>query len=196
MPDFNIEKEIGGIIGGIDEAGRGPLAGPVVAACIILDKNNYPCDINDSKKLNAKKRERIFKNLITTQIYGIGIVDNIKIDEINILNATKLAMKLAYEKLQEKFGKKIDHIIVDGNFIPQIKCPASPIIKGDTKSLSIAAASIIAKETRDQIMFNLAEEFPQYGWEGNKGYPTAAHFTAIKEFGATKYHRQSFKLIK
>jgi ribonuclease HII len=196
LPDFSIERRCSGTVAGIDEAGRGPLAGPVVAACIILDVKNYPKHLNDSKKLSEKKRAQIFIELQNSAQFGIGIIDEKIIDKVNILNATKLAMKEAFENLCKKHDIKPNMVIVDGNFVPQIDCLAQSIIKGDTKSLSIAAASIIAKETRDQIMIKLDKEFPHYDWKKNKGYPTKLHFDRIAEFGISKYHRQSFTLKK
>lgn len=196
LPDFSIENELEGIIAGIDEAGRGPLAGPVVAACVILDKNHFPHNLNDSKKLSPKQRAEIFLQLKNSAQFGIGIIDEKIIDEINILNATKLAMQKSFENLCIKYNLKPDAVIVDGNFVPQINCKAQAIIKGDSKSLSIAAASIIAKETRDQIMLKLDEEFPDYEWRKNKGYPTKLHFDKISKIGICKYHRRSFTLIK
>ena len=181
---------------GIDEAGRGPLAGPVVAAIAMLDKNNYPKNLNDSKKLSPKIRAEIFLELQKNAKFGIGIIDEKIIDKINILNATKFAMRRAFEDFCQKYQIVPNAAIVDGNFIPDINCPAKAVIKGDQKSLSIAAASVIAKETRDKIMFELGKEFPQYNWQQNKGYPTKSHFEAIKQFGISKYHRQSFTLFK
>ncbi len=202
-PSFLIETKLGGTVAGIDEAGRGPLSGPVVAACVILSDSFYPDGLNDSKKLSSKKRAEIFlqlqesgKNLSN---FGIGIVDEKIIDKINILNATKLAMKMAFEDMCQKISREgkcqPNMVIVDGNFIPDINCKAQAIIKGDQKSFSIAAASVIAKETRDKIMIELDKEFPQYDWKQNKGYPTKKHFAAIKEFGICKYHRQSFNHV-
>ena len=196
IPNFLIEQKLGGVVAGIDEAGRGPLAGPVVAACIILNTNNHPLGLNDSKKLSPKKRAEIFLQLKSAYQFGVGIVEHLAIDQINILNATKLAMKIAFDDMCQKINNKPDVVIVDGNFIPNIDCRAKAIIKGDQKSLSIAAASIIAKETRDKIMFKLDIEYPQYDWKNNKGYPTKKHFAAIRKFGISKYHRQSFNLGK
>ena len=205
-PDFSIEDEVFNnefqdlksdfFIVGIDEAGRGPLCGPVVAAAVILDQNNYPEELNDSKKLSSKKRREIFNQLKNTSKYGVGVVDEQIIDEINILNATKLAMKMAFDDLSIKYNITANFALIDGNFIPQINCSAQAIVKGDQKSLSISAASIIAKEIRDEIMFKLDQEFPEYEWSKNKGYATAKHYDMIKKFGISKYHRQSFKLIK
>ena len=194
IPDFLIEQKLGGIVAGIDEAGRGPLAGPVVAACILLNSNDYPASLNDSKKLSPQKRVAIFSQLQISARFGVGIVNHQIIDQINILNATKLAMKIAFDDMCQKITRKPNTVIVDGNFVPNIECNVKAIIKGDQKSLSIAAASIIAKETRDAIMIELDQEFPQYDWKNNKGYPTKKHFMAIKEFGISKYQRQSFNL--
>lgn len=195
-PNFSLEEQNHGIIAGIDEAGRGPLAGPVVASCVILDRQNYPLNLNDSKKLSKITREKIFLELKKTARFGIGIVNEDKIDEINILNATKLAMQLAFIDLCFKYQVKPDLVLVDGNFIPQIEVKAMFVIKGDEKSLSIAAASIIAKETRDNIMKNLSLEFPHYDWHKNQAYPTKFHLKKIKEFGICRYHRKSFAPIK
>lgn len=202
-PDFSIEndlvKNLGKslcLIAGIDEAGRGPLAGPVVASCVVLDPKNHNQNLNDSKKLSPKLRREIFLDLKKSAKFGIGIIDEKIIDQVNILNATKLAMKAAFEDLCQKYQLNVDHVLVDGNFIPNINCDAKAIIKGDQKSLSIAAASIIAKETRDEIMKNLDEQFPVYNWKKNQGYPTKEHYEAIKNFGVSKYHRQSFTLFK
>lgn len=202
-PDFSIENDLIKslakplcLIAGIDEAGRGPLAGPVVAACVILNREDCDKNLNDSKKLSSKLRRAIFSDLQKSAKFGIGIIDEKIIDQVNILNATKLAMKAAFEDLCQKYQLSLDCAIVDGNFVPDINCDAKAIVKGDQKSLSIAAASIIAKETRDEIMRNLDEQFPIYNWKENKGYPTKSHYEAIKEFGASKYHRQSFTLFK
>jgi len=192
LPDFSFEKKYTGLIAGIDEAGRGPLAGPVVAACVILPFDNYPPKLNDSKKLSPGLRAEIFASLNSSAKIGIGIIDEKIIDEINILNATKLAMTRAYEDLCAKYKLIPDMVLVDGNFIPKINSKAISIIKGDSLSLSIAAASVIAKETRDQIMINLDQEFPSYGWAKNKAYGTKFHLDKINEFGICKYHRKSF----
>ncbi len=200
-PDFLIEDSCQNLlVAGIDEAGRGPLAGPVVAACVILDRKNYPLEINDSKKLSAKIRQKIFLKLKENSRFGIGIVDAQKIDEINILQATKLAMFLAYEDLCEKYSIKPQALLIDGNMKPfeicdQIK-QILPIVKGDQKSLSIAAASIVAKETRDEIMRDLHQKFPQYAWDKNAAYPTKLHVERIMEFGICEFHRRTFEPIK
>jgi|TARA_B110000305_G_scaffold75026_1_gene84209 ribonuclease HII len=178
---------------GTDEAGRGCLAGPVTAAAIIL-KNNFPKnEINDSKKISKKTRDKlrpiIKKNALK---YSIAHVYPEKIDKINILNASILAMHKAIDKITTK----INFIIVDGNKFKSFKNIAhKTIIKGDEKYLSIAAASILAKTERDEYMLKIHKEFPEYGWDKNKGYPTKFHKQAILKFGTTKYHRKSFKLI-
>lgn len=196
LPNFSFEEQYSGLVAGIDEAGRGPLAGPVVASCVILPKDNYPKELNDSKKLSSLQRAEIFLLLNSIAQIGIGIVSENIIDEINILNATKMAMKLAFEDLCAKYKLIPDMVLVDGNFIPQINSKAISIIKGDSISLSIAAASVIAKQTRDQIMQELDKEFPQYGWIRNMAYGTKFHLDKINEFGICKYHRKSFAPIK
>jgi ribonuclease HII len=190
--DFSFEEKYQGLVAGIDEAGRGPLAGPVVAACVILNRNNSPLKLNDSKKLSAKIRAEIFDQLINSAQIGIGIIDEKIIDEINILNATKLAMKTAWQDLCAKNNLMTNMVLVDGNFTPDINCNRLAIVKGDARSLSIAAASIIAKVTRDKIMYKLHQEFPHYEWIKNQAYPTKFHLEKIKELGITKYHRKSF----
>lgn len=177
------------IICGVDEAGRGPLAGPVVAAAVIFGNGKIIPGINDSKKLDEKTRERLFTEIIANAVsYGIGIVDHIKIDEINILNASLLAMKIAVEKLEIE-----PHLIlIDGNKTFPSSVPTQAIVKGDSKSYSIAAASILAKVTRDRIMKKEAEKFPYYSWHTNKGYPTKVHIKAIQKYGACSLHRKTF----
>ncbi len=178
---------------GCDEAGRGCLAGPVVAAAVILPKNfNHPL-LNDSKQLSEKKRE-LLRPIIEQEAvaYGIGIVSHTEIDEINILNASILAMHRALDKLTTK----PKHIIVDGNkFKPYKNISHDWIIKGDAKYKSIAAASVLAKTYRDDIMQKLHQEYPNYAWNSNKGYPTKAHRAALVKYGSTKHHRESFNLI-
>ena len=200
-PDFTIENSYKNLmVAGIDEAGRGPLAGPVVAACVILDRDNFPQKINDSKKISKNLRKEIFMKLKKNSCFGIGVVGEKKIDEINILQATKLAMLLAYQDLCQKYQISPQVILVDGNFKPfasQDKIfEIIPIVKGDQKSLSIAAASIIAKETRDEIMLELHQKFPQYAWNKNAAYPTKSHVERIMEFGICEFHRKSFEPIK
>lgn len=176
-------------IAGVDEAGRGPLAGPVVAAAVIFENDFFIKEVNDSKKLTEKAREEIFPEIINNaKAYGIGIVWQNEIDKINILQATLKAMKFAVSNL----SVKPDLVLIDGNktFFSEIE--TKPIIKGDSKSFVIAAASIIAKVTRDKIMIEASDKFPEYGWKRNKGYGTKEHISAIKKYGITQYHRKSF----
>ena len=211
LRDFDLSY--GEIILGVDEAGRGPLAGPVVASAVIIPKYfNELDEINDSKKLTEKKREKLFKPIMENCIVGIGIADEKEIDEINILNATFLAMRRAIEEIDEKLrinssiideyseskknGKLIknyDVTLVDGNHkIREQDKEQEPVIKGDGTSLSIAAASIIAKVTRDRILLEIANEFPEYKFEKHKGYGTKLHREILLEIGPCKYHRNSF----
>ena len=175
---------------GIDEAGRGPLAGPVVVAAVIMPKNSMIEGVNDSKKVSEKKREELYDQITTEAIaWGVGIVDQKEIDRINILNATKVAVTEAIKKLK----RRPDRIIVDAlTGIDTLGIPYTPFVKGDANCYSIAAASIIAKVTRDRIMRQWDEIYPQYGFEKHKGYGTAAHIAAIKEYGLTPIHRRSF----
>ena len=201
QPNFLLENNYPKfVVAGIDEAGRGPLAGPVVAACAILDQDDFPTAINDSKKLSKISRKKIFFELQKKAKFGIGVVDEKTIDEINILQATKLAMFRAFLDLQKKYQIFPQAILIDGNFIPFAKqdqiCEMLAVVKGDQKSLSIAAASIIAKETRDEIMNQLHQEFPQIGFNKHAGYPTKFHVEKIREFGICKFNRKSFEPIK
>ena len=176
-------------IAGVDEAGRGPLAGPVVAAAVIFKKNIQLKGVNDSKLLSEKKREKLFEEIIkTASTYSVAAVEQDVIDDINILNATMLAMKQAVDNLKIK----PDLILVDGNRKFRTDIPVIPIVKGDSKSFSIAAASILAKVTRDRLMKNLAKDFPQYSWDSNKGYPTRQHREVIKKIGPSPVHRRTF----
>ena len=177
------------LIAGVDEAGRGPLAGPVVAAAVIFDKKTFHKEINDSKKIPGKKRDELYNWILENCLsYGIGIIGHEEIDEINILQASLKAMKQAAAQL----SPIPNLILIDGNksFISDIK--TKTIVKGDAKSFSIAAASIIAKVTRDEIMKTAHEKFPEYFWNQNKGYPTLAHREAVKKFGASSFHRKTF----
>ena len=175
---------------GIDEAGRGPLAGPVVVACAIMPRNSMIEGVNDSKKISEKKREELFEKITEEAIsYGVGIIDQKEIDRINILNATKEGLTMAVKEL----SIRPDLIIVDAlKGIDTDGIPYESIIKGDAKCYSIAAASIIAKVTRDRIMRQWDEIYPQYGFIKHKGYGTAAHIAAIKEYGPSSLHRNSF----
>ncbi len=179
---------------GCDEAGRGCLAGPVFAASVIFPQNYHNKKLNDSKKLSEKKRYELRKEIEEDALtFAIGIVDNKEIDKINILNASFVAMHRAVEKLKIK----PEFLLIDGNrFKPFKKIPHQCIIKGDAKFLSIAAASILAKTYRDDFMTSIGNEFPNYLWDKNKGYPTKEHRLAIEKFGITKYHRKSFKLLE
>lgn len=176
-------------IGGIDEAGRGPLAGPVVAAVVVFKPNTKIEGINDSKKLSEAKREELF-DIIKEQAldYGIGIVNNEEIDEFNILNATYMAMKKALNCLE----KTPDYLLIDAATIPGIDTTQKPIIKGDSKSISIAAASILAKVTRDNIMYHYEDVYSGYGFKSHKGYGTKEHYEAIEKQGICPIHRKSF----
>lgn len=175
---------------GIDEAGRGPLAGPVVVAAVIMPKDSFIEGVNDSKKVSEKKREALYEQITNEAIaWGVGIIDQKEIDEINILNATKKGLTTAIKELKVK----PDRIIVDAlDKIDTLGIPYTPIIKGDAKCYSIAAASIIAKVTRDRIMRQWDEIYPMYGFEKHKGYGTAMHMQAIREYGLCPLHRRSF----
>lgn len=193
FPDFSREMAIGGLVAGVDEAGRGPWAGPVVAAAVILDPHNLPEGANDSKQLNKNKREALWERVMACAVaVGVGICDPAEIDTLNILGATKLAMLRAYEALPVK----PQTALIDGNQLPTLPCTMQTLVKGDALSLSIAAASIIAKVTRDRMMEELAREFPQYGWERNAGYGTALHQQALARYGITPHHRRSFAPIR
>ena len=194
-PDFYFEftarKSGHTLICGIDEAGRGPWAGPVVASAVILDPQNTPSGLNDSKKLNEAKREALFDPIMQSSQVGIGIVSAKEIDDINILQATFLAMQRAFDQLEIK----PDLALIDGNKSPKLICKTQTIIGGDAKSLSIAAASIIAKVSRDRIMHQLDLTHPHYGFARHKGYGTAAHAAALAKHGPCGEHRKSFKPI-
>ena len=185
------------VIGGIDEAGRGPLAGPVVAACVVLDRSKEILYINDSKKLSEKKRDALYEEITEKAFaYGIGIIDEKVIDEINILEATHIAMKKAYDeanaRYKDKFRKDIDMLFVDALKIKGIDIKQVSIIHGDALSISIAAASIIAKVTRDRMMQEFDAKYPEYGFAKHKGYGTKDHIDALKKYGASPIHRKTF----
>lgn len=195
MPNFEIEKSFKPkIVAGVDEAGRGPWAGPVVAAAVIFeDESKIPSGINDSKKISKKKRDELFEYITKSAIYGVGIVGAEEIDSMNILAATKLAMQKALDSL----SKSPQVVLVDGNQkIIYKNAKVITIVQGDSKSISIAAASIIAKVTRDKIMEQLHQEFPYYNWAKNAGYGTADHIKALAENGITEHHRKSYAPIK
>ena len=174
---------------GVDEAGRGPLAGPVCAAAVILPENTIIEGVNDSKKLSEKKREALFDVLKEQALsYSIAFASVEEIEEVNILNATMLAMKRAVEGLDVK----ADYAMIDGNRLPDLSIDSEFIIKGDAKSMSIACASILAKVSRDRLLYEYAEEYPEYLFDKHKGYGTKAHVEAIKKYGPCPYHRLSF----
>lgn len=176
-------------IAGVDEAGRGPLAGPVYAAAVILPENVFIDGINDSKKLSEKKREALFDEICEKAVaYSICSVDEKRIDEINILNATFEAMNKAVKEL----SVEPDYVLIDGNRIQGMEIPHETVVKGDAKSISIAAASILAKVSRDRFICTIAEEYPEYGFEKHKGYGTAAHNEAILKYGPCPVHRRTF----
>lgn len=179
------------LIAGIDEAGRGPLAGPVVAAAVILDPKQPIQGLADSKKLSEKKRELLAQEIKTKALcYGIAQSSHTEIDELNILNATMLAMQRAFEQLTIP----AKGALIDGNKCPTLHCPCEAIVKGDSKIPAISAASILAKTTRDQLMHQAHQLYPKYGFEKHKGYPTKAHREIIKQIGPCKIHRLSFTL--
>jgi ribonuclease HII len=196
MPDFSLERSCKqGPVAGIDEAGRGPWAGPVVAAAVILDEKTLPKEIaaqlDDSKVVPPPLRGELFGLLPLYALIGVGQATVEEIDSHNILQATMLAMVRAVQRLPVAPAMAL----VDGNRSPALPCPVRPVVKGDGLSLSIAAASIIAKVTRDRIMADLARQHPGYGWEHNAGYGTAEHQAALKRLGITPHHRQSFRPI-
>jgi ribonuclease HII len=199
-PSFTLELEFGKPVCGIDEAGRGPLAGPVIAACVHIPEDrredSFIQIINDSKSLSLKKREMLFIEIKRNCLYGIGRATSQEIDTLNIHHATLLAMKRAYLSLQNDFSFLPKTALIDGKFGPELNCTTETVIKGDKKCVSIAAASILAKVTRDRIMKALHEDYPVYGWQNNAGYGTSEHLNAIQEHGVTKYHRQSFRPVR
>ncbi|MBL41910.1 MAG: ribonuclease HII [Rhodospirillaceae bacterium] len=195
-PNFDIESTINGDIVGIDEAGRGPLAGPVYAASVILDKENIPSGINDSKSLNQKSREKLYQKIIQTSSYGVSMATAQEIDRLNILQATLLAMRRSFLNLSWKISKLPGSALIDGNKAPQLPCKKITIVKGDTKSLSIAAASIIAKVTRDRHLKKLHYYYPNYDWGNNFGYSSIKHRLGLTLFGPSPHHRLTFKPLK
>jgi ribonuclease HII len=181
-----------GSVAGIDEVGRGPLAGPVTAAAVILPASGYPIGLADSKVLTAAKRERLCAEILDCAVVCVAHASVAEIDQFNILRASHLAMERAVQGLRQS----VDWCLIDGNMVPtQLKGKAQAIVKGDAKSLSIAAASIVAKVTRDRIMVDLAQQHPGYGWDKNAGYPTKMHLSALLNLGVTPWHRRSFKPV-
>ncbi|CRK75277.1 ribonuclease HII [Nereida ignava] len=196
FPTFDLESELytsgRARIIGVDEVGRGPLAGPVVAAAVWLDPGNIPDGLNDSKKVPLKLRNALAELLPQIADVSIGEASVQEIDELNILRASHLAMERAVAGLDVS----ADFALVDGNLIPRdLAVPARAVVKGDAISQSIAAASIVAKVRRDQLMLSLAQQYPGYGWEKNQGYPTKAHREALQNLGVTPHHRRSFKPV-
>lgn len=182
-----------GLVAGVDEAGRGPLAGPVVAAAVILDDLQPIDGLNDSKKLTARARDRLFDEIRAKALcFCIAEASVAEIDEFNILQATMIAMRRAVEGLRLKPVK----VLVDGNRLPRLNIQAEAIVKGDAKVKAISAASILAKVHRDRLCDTLHESFPHYGFDGHKGYPTAAHIEALKQHGACEHHRRSFAPVR
>ena len=193
--NYKYEKELmkNGIklIGGVDEVGRGPLVGPVVAACVILPDKFELDGLTDSKKLSEKKREILYDKIIKQALsIGIGIIDEKKIDEVNIYEATKLAMKKAIANC----NLKPEHILIDAMPL-ELDIPTTSIIKGDLKSITISAASVIAKVTRDRMLIELDKKYPMYDFKNNKGYPTKKHLDAIDKYGIIEEHRQSYSPV-
>ena len=187
-----LKAQYGPAIAGVDEAGRGPWAGPVVAAAVLLDVSRIPDGLDDSKRLSAHRRSDLFDELHASAHIGIGIADVARIDRDNILRATLWAMSEALGQL----SAKPDAAIIDGNRLPECPCPAETLVRGDQTSLSVAAASIIAKVTRDRLMAALAADFPGYGWERNKGYGTRDHADGLTRLGVTPHHRRSFAPVR
>ena len=196
QPDYTFEQAAvqRGLqyVAGVDEVGRGPLAGPVTAAAVILDSQSIPQGLNDSKKLTAGRRAEIADDIWLMAQVAVAHASVAEIDELNILRASHLAMQRAIDELSQR----PDHVLIDGNMIPRgLKISAETIVKGDARSLSIAAASIVAKVARDRIMCALAADFPGYGWDSNAGYPSKAHKMALQSLGVTPHHRRSFKPV-
>ncbi len=195
-PDFSLERaamERGLLrVAGVDEVGRGPLAGPVTAAAVILDPGNIPAGLDDSKKLTVRRREALFGEIVASAQVAVAHASVAEIDRLNILRAAHLAMVRAIGLLPVV----PDHVLVDGNLLPRdLSLSAEPVTKGDTRSLSIAAASIVAKICRDRVMVDLAQQHPGYGWRTNAGYPSKSHKAALQDLGVTPHHRRSFKPV-
>ncbi|MEM9709179.1 MAG: ribonuclease HII [Pseudomonadota bacterium] len=195
-PNFDLEETLlsrGFLrVAGVDEVGRGPLAGPVTAAAVILDPSDIPEGLNDSKRLSSKRRDALLPEIATRAELSIGHASVEEIDEINILRAAHLAMLRALDGL----SSKADHALIDGTMLPRgLGIPAHAVVKGDGRCLSIAAASIVAKCARDAIMVDLAQQHPGYGWETNMGYGAPAHLAALKDLGPTPHHRRSFRPV-
>ena len=195
-PDLSLERAAGGRVAGVDEAGRGPWAGPVVAAAVVLDAGGLPprlrSTITDSKLLTAKQRAALEPTILACADAALGIASVAEIDSMNILQATLLAMRRAVARL----AHVPDLVLVDGNRAPSLPCPVKTVVGGDRESLSIAAASIVAKVARDRLMARLAADYPGYGWERNAGYGTTEHRAALTRLGPCVHHRRSFRPIR
>lgn len=198
--DFTLEDSSPGLVCGLDEAGRGPLAGPVMAACVHVPegarRESFWAGVTDSKKLSAGKRDELYDLIVAHCHYGIAEASVEEIDRINILQASLLAMTRAMEKMTGDFGIRPETALVDGNRKPPLPCAVRTIVRGDSISLSIAAASILAKVTRDRVMTLLCAEYPMYGWSRNAGYGTAHHLKALNDHGITRHHRTSFAPVR
>ncbi len=199
-PTWNTENACSGLVCGIDEVGRAPLAGPVVAACAYIPGDRRKADIwahvTDSKALSRQKRERLYDHIFENACVATGEARIEEIEEINIYHASLLAMRRAFEKMCADFDLCMDTALIDGNAAPQLSCAAQTIVKGDSKSLSIAAASIVAKVYRDRLMSRLHDAHPHYEWHKNAGYPVPAHLEGIMRHGVTPHHRRSFAPVK
>ena len=196
LPTYQYERKLQSkgysTIAGVDEVGRGPIAGPVYAAAVILNPNHIPVGLNDSKKLSVRKRNLISEEIMKHADVSVASASEREIEEINILRASHLAMMRAIEGLKTN----PNHILIDGNLIPRdLTIPATAMIKGDARSVSIAAASIMAKTSRDLLMCDLGQQFPGYGWDKNAGYPTKQHLNALQDLGVTPHHRRTFKPV-
>jgi ribonuclease HII len=203
LPDFILEDRlllpVDASIAGVDEVGRGCLAGPVTAVAAVLDRSRCTVDklekINDSKLISPKNRQRAMASIFEIAIIGVGFASRKEIDRLNILWASMLAMERAVSDLKNKLTQPLAFALIDGNRLPKLKCPSEAIIKGDSKSFSIAAASIVAKCIRDALMVKMAKRYPEYGWEKNMGYGTRTHLEALKKYGVTDQHRRSFRPV-
>ncbi len=192
MPDLDFEHQVGGRVAGVDEVGRGPLAGPVTAAAVVLDLACIPEGLDDSKKLTMRRREALWLEIVASADVSVAHASLDEIEQLNILRASHLAMERAVAGLM----CRPDHVLVDGTMVPRgLTIPATPIVRGDGRSLSIAAASIVAKICRDRIMVDLAQQHPGYGWETNMGYGSKSHMAALRNLGPTPHHRRTFKPV-
>ena len=200
-PDLSLEMEYSGPVCGIDEAGRGPLAGPVIAACVHIPaaalSQPFWAQVTDSKKLTETRREALYEHIVGHTVFGIADASAAEIDSLNIHHATLLAMKRAHAQMRRDFAALMPvAALVDGKFGPVLDCAVKAVVKGDSTSLSIATASILAKVTRDRIMAALHAEYPHYGWDSNAGYGTPVHMAGLKVHGLTPHHRRSYAPVR